>query len=305
MTKLKTLIYFYKNPRKLIRLLGDYKLFNWLPDQIYLKFVYWGETGKKLNLDTPITFNEKLQWIKLNDRKPEYSKYADKYNVRSYVSKIIGEQYLIPLLGVYDSVEEIDWDSLPNKFVLKCTHGSGSNIICTDKEILDIEVTKMKLGKWMKKSWYWFGREWCYKDIKPRIICEKYLVDESGTELKDYKIFCFNGEPKLIQVDFSRFVEHKRNLYSVDWKYVDGTIKYPNQPSFNIKKPQKLDDMLRCAKILSGNIPHVRIDFYSINDQIYFGEMTFYHGSGYEEFEPESLGILMGSWIDLPIYLCK
>lgn len=299
MSKFKTVLTLVKKPRKMIRILGDKGFFNWLPDRPYLKLVYWGETGRKLDLKNPETYNEKLQWIKLYDRKPEYVIYVDKFAVRDYIKQTIGDGYLIPLIGVYNTVDEIPWDNLPNKFVLKCTHGSGSNIICRDKQQLDIEESKRKLKRWMKKNWFWFGREWSYKDTEPRMICEKYLVDESGTELKDYKIFCFDGRPKLIQVDFGRFTDHKRNLYSTEWQFIDGIIKYPNQPSFNIKKPRKLDDMLRCASILSKNIPHVRIDFYSINEQIYFGEMTLYHGSGYEKFKPEGLGILMGSWINL------
>lgn len=300
MPKLKTILYLSKNPRRLIRLLGDYRFFNWLPDQTYLKFVYWAETGKKLELENPKTYNEKLQWIKLYDRKPEYNIYADKYAVRAYVEETIGSQHLIPLLGVYNSVEDIEWETLPDKFVLKCTHGSSSNIICEDKDTLDIKIAKSKLKKWMTRSWYWFGREWCYKNIKPRIICEKYMVDESGTELKDYKIFCFNGEPKLIQVDFDRFKAHKRNIYTIEWQYLDVKIKYPNIPDIIIQKPEKLEDMLEYAKKLSKGIPHVRVDFYSINESIYFGEMTFYHGSGFEEFEPQTLGERMGNWIELP-----
>lgn len=291
----------YKNsPGKLIRTFGKHRWFNWLPDRSYLKLVYWGETGKRLNLDEPVGYNEKIQWLKLYNRKPEYSKYVDKYAVRLYVKETIGEQYLIPLLGVYNNVAEINWVSLPKQFVLKCTHGSGSNIICSDIDKLDIQTSKMKLTKWMKKSWFWFGREWAYKNVKPRIICEEYMVDESSNELKDYKFFCFKGEPKLIEVDFDRFVEHKRNLYTTDWQYVEVSIQYPTQPEFNIPKPEKLDDMLRCARSLSRNIPHVRIDFYSINDQIFFGEMTFYHGSGFDTFTPESYEELMGSWIQLP-----
>ena len=219
--------------------------------------------------------------------------------MRLYIAKTIGDTYLIPLLGIYNSVEEINWDLLPNKFVLKCTHGSGANIICMDKNKLDIQASKMKLNKWMKRSWYWFGREWSYKNVKPRIICEKYMVDESDKELKDYKIFCFNGEPKLIQVDFNRFAEHKRNIYTTDWEYVDLSIKYPNQHAFIIPKPKKLDKMLRFSRLLSKNIPHVRVDFYSVYNQKFFGEMTFYHGSGFEKFTPESYNKLLGRWIDL------
>ncbi|MBD8591098.1 glycosyl transferase [Peribacillus simplex] len=297
---MKSKVKYIKNPLRLILPLADRRLFNWVPDKTFLKLVYLGQTGKKLNIDNPQTFNEKLQWIKLYDRKTRYNTYADKYAVRKYVEETIGAKYLIPLYYVYDSVEDIDWEKLPDKFVLKCTHGSGSNIICEDKNSLDIEECKIKLNYWMKKNWYWFGREWSYKDIKPRIICEKYMVDESETELKDYKIFCFNGEPKLIQVDFNRHIEHKRNLFTTNWQYIDAKIKYPTQSSFNISKPNRLDDMLKCARALSSNIPHLRVDFYSINDQVYFGEMTFYHGSGFEKFEPESLALKMGSWIELP-----
>ncbi|MEK3888434.1 ATP-grasp fold amidoligase family protein [Bacillus sp. FSL K6-3431] len=275
-------------------------MLNWLADKPYLKLVYRCETGENLNLEKPKTFNEKLQWLKLYDRNSKYNIYADKYDVRAHIEETIGEQYLIPFIGLYDSVDEIDWDALPNQFVLKCTHGSSSNIICSDKNTLNIEDAKKKLRKWMEKSWYWFGREWVYKDIKPRIVCEKYMVDESGTELKDYKIFCFNGKAKLIQVDFNRYKDHKRNLYTTDWQYIDAKIKRPNDASKIIQRPEKLEDMLMLAEKLSANIPHARVDFYSINNSIYFGEITFFHGSGFEKFEPDSLGDQMGNWIRLP-----
>lgn len=289
-----------KNPLKLIRPLGSRGLLNWIPDKVYLKLIYYCETGKKLNLLNPITFNEKIQWLKLYDRRPEYTSYVDKYLVRDYVKNSIGEQYLIPLIAKFDSVDEIDWISLPSRFVLKCTHGSGCNIICNDKEKLDIDKVKKQLKQWMKKNWFWFGREWPYKNIKPSIICEKYMVDESGIELKDYKVFCFNGKPKLIQVDYNRFVNHKRNLYDIKWNYINASIKYPTDSSFAIKKPDKLEEMLKLAEKLAKNYPHVRVDFYNINGKIYFGEMTFYHGSGFEEFHPSEIGKLFGNWIKLP-----
>lgn len=297
-SKIRLLI---KSPNKIIRVLGNKNLLNWIPDKLYLKMVYKSETGKSLRLKNPKTFNEKLQWLKLYDRRSEYNVYVDKYAVRSYVADNIGEEYLIPLIAIYNDVDEIDWGVLPNQFVLKCTHGSSSNIICSDKSKLNIYDAKKKLRTWMKRNWYWFGREWVYKDVKPRIVCEKYMVDESGTELKDYKIFCFNGKPKLIQVDFNRFKNHQRNLYSIDWEYLDAKIKYPNDPTKKIPKPERLKEMLLFSEKLSANIPQVRVDFYSINSRIYFGEMTFCHGSGFEEFEPENLGEQMGSWIKIPI----
>ena len=297
MQKLKVII---ENPRRIIRILGNKNILNWVPDKLYLNMIYYTETRSKLNFNNPKSYNEKIQWIKLYDRNPIYNVLADKYAVREYVREKIGEKYLIPLIAVYDRVDEIEWNSLPEKFVLKCTHGSGSNIICSEKKDLDIIAAKQKLNKWMKKNWFWFGREWAYKDIKPRIICEKYMTDESGIELKDYKIFCFNGEPKLIQVDFDRHTNHQRNLYSLDWEYIDATIKYPNDPSKTINRPTKLAKMLELARKLSENIPHARVDFYSIDDNLYFGEITLYHGSGFERFEPESLGIELGDYIKLP-----
>ncbi|USD17470.1 glycosyl transferase [Priestia megaterium] len=299
MRVINTVQRYVRKPRKLIRTLGSKGYFNWMDDKTYLKLVYWGETKQKLNLNNPITFNEKVQWLKLYDRDIQYSKYADKYEVRNFVKDKIGEDYLIPLIGIYNSVDEIKWDYLPEKFVIKCTHGSGSNIICNNKSNLDINESTEKINTWMKKNWYWFGREWSYKNIKPRIICEKYMVDESGVELKDYKIFCFDGKPQLIQVDFNRFVHHKRNIYTTEWNFVDASIRYPNDASVKIERPSNLEKMLELASKLSESIPQVRIDFYSIKDNIYFGEMTFYHGSGFEEFEPKSLGVQMGQWIEL------
>ncbi len=287
------------NPFLLIPYLGKKGLVNWIPDKMYLKWAYYSSFHKHLDLKNPKSFNEKIQWLKLNDRKPEYTKLADKYAVRDYVQEKIGKKYLIPLLGLYDNVEDINWDTLPTEFVLKCTHGSGTNIICSDKSMLDIKKSKRNLSRWMNKSWFWFGREWCYKDIQPRVICEEFMVDESGKELKDYKIFCFNGHPKLIQVDFDRFSNHKRNIYSIDWEFKDVRIKYPNSSEVVIKKPDKLNEMLDCAKKLSEGISHVRVDFYSINDSIYFGEMTFYHGSGFEKFYPDDLENEVGKWIQL------
>lgn len=289
-----------KRPFGLVRILGSRGFLNWMPDKLYLMLVFFGNTGRKLNLQNPITYNEKLQWLKLYDRNPLYTNLVDKYEVRTFISEKIGNEYLIPVIGVYNSAEEINWESLPDKFVLKCTHGSGTNIICLDKSKLNIDLAKEKLNKWMKKSWYWYGREWPYKNVTPRIICEKYMVDESGKELKDYKVFCFNGSPKIIQVDFNRFKGHKRNLYDTDWNYIHASIQEPTDPNTVIKKPEKLDKMLELARLLSKDFAHVRVDFYSINDRIYFGEMTFYHGAGFQKFTPESLGVKMGNWIKLP-----
>jgi len=204
------------------------------------------------------------------------------------------------LLGVWEKFEDIDFKQLPGQFVLKCTHDCGSVAICRDKSTFDADAARKKLTKALGRNYYWQGREWCYKNIRPRIIAEQYMVDESGYELKDYKIFNFDGKPRLIQVDYDRFVRHRRNLYTPDWKYVEAEIAYPTAPEILIEKPKPLNRMLELAAVLSEGIPHVRTDFYCINELIYFGELTFYHGSGLEEFTPPGFGVEMGGWINLP-----
>lgn len=277
------------------------KLTQSLPDSLYIRFQYFYYTKGRLNLKNPINFNQKLQWLKIHDRNPLYTIMADKYEARKYIESKIGGRYLIPLLGVWNKFDEIDFEKLPSQFVLKCTHDSGGVIICRDKKNIDIAEVKNKMNKCLKRNYFYFGREWPYKNIVPRIICEKYLVDESGVELKDYKIFCFNGEPKIIKVDFNRFENHKCNIYTIDWELIDFALEYPNEPSICIRRPDKLNDMLQIARILANNMPHLRVDFYSIKDQIYVGELTFYHLSGYGKFSPESYNDLLGSWIDLPV----
>ena len=288
---------YLRSPRKLIKGLGTLGWFNWLPDKPYLKLVYWGETSKKLNLDAPVTYNEKLQWLKLYDRKPEYIKYADKYTVRSYISETIGEQYLIPLLGVYDSVEEINWDSLPNQFVLKCTHGSGCNIICTDKDKLKIEVSKIKLNKWMKRNWYWFGREWPYKNIKPRIICETFISETDNTP-DDYKVLCFNGKAKLVGVHIDRYGNHKLDNYDRQWEKTTIARDGP-MSNFVYEKPKQFEKMIQLSELLASNMNHVRIDWFIVRDKLYFGEITLYEASGFDHFDNKEDDYLLGSWIDL------
>lgn len=275
-----------------------------LPDIIYLKMRYRYHTGKKLNLKEPRTFNEKLQWLKLYDRKPEYSIYVDKYAVRSFIAETIGEEYLIPLIGVYNCVEDIDWDSLPKKFVLKCTHGSGANIICTDKDKFDIEKAKKKLKKWMNKNWYWYGREWPYKDVVPRIIiiCEQYLTDSGDVpdDYKvDYKVLCFNGKAKLIEVHIDRYGDHRQDFYDTNWNKTK-ISQDPPKSDLVYSKPDKLEEMIILSEKLAAEMIHVRIDWYIIKDKLYFGEITFFDGSGFVPFEDYNDDLLLGSWIKLP-----
>ncbi len=295
-SKLSTLI---NNPIRLFAFVASKGLFNWMPDKQYLKQMYRSMTGDRLNLSNPITFNEKIQWLKLYDRNPLFVKCADKYMVREHISDLLGRRYLSKIYGTFNNFDEINFDNLPESFVIKCTHDSGGVVICSDKSSFSIEEARDKINRNLKKNFYFFGREWVYKKISPRIICEEYLVDESGTELKDYKIFCFNGEPKIIQVDFNRFENHKRNIYTIDWEFIDLQIEFPNDPTTILTKPDTLEEMLNSASILSSGIKHVRIDLYSVSGKIIFGEMTFYHGSGYEKFYPEKYNHLFGEWIAL------
>lgn len=299
MSKIKTIIKLIKEkPQSLFIVLAKYNLFNFIPDKLYLKILYRLELGLKLNLKNPKGYNEKLQWIKLFDRKEEYKTYVDKYEVRKYVESKIGKKYLIPLIGKYNSVEEIDWDELPNKFVLKCTHGSGSNIICFDKHNLNLQISKKLLNKWMKKNWYYFGREWPYKNLRPRIICEQFMGRDNSVP-EDYKIMCFDGEPKLIQVHRGRYGEYTQDFYDLNWNRMPfNNVGYQNS-KIEYDKPEKLDEMIEIAKKLSEGLREIRIDLYCVDNEIYFGEMTFFDASGLALFEPYEYEEIIGSWIKI------
>ena len=274
---------------------------NW-SDERYLKASYKAKFHKKLDLNNPQTYNEKLQWLKLYDRKPEYTQMVDKVGAKEYVANIIGEEYIIPTLGVWDRFEDIDFDKLPNQFVLKCTHDSGGVIVCKDKSKLDKENAQRKLEKNLKINYYIHKREWPYKDVKPRIIAEQYMEDESGYELKDYKWFCFDGEPKALFIATDRGVEGeetKFDFFDMEFNHLPFTNGHPNA-NREIKKPLSFDEMKALASKLSKGFPHLRVDFYDINGKIYFGELTFYHWSGLTPFVPEEWDYTFGSWIKLP-----
>ena len=258
-----------------------------VPDKLFLYINFYGYIGHKLNLENPKSFNEKLQWIKLYNRKPEYREMVDKYEAKNYVARMIGEEYIIPTLGVWDRFEDIDFNELPEQFVLKCTHDSGGLVICPDKSKLDIEKARKKINKSLRRNYFWHGREWPYKDLKPRIIAEEFMVDESGVELKDYKLMCFNGEYKATFVCSDRYSE----------KGLHTTYPYLKE---GLPKPQSYEKMIELAEILAKDIPFVRIDFYEIYGKIYFGEITFFPGSGNAEFVPSKWDEIVGSWIKLP-----
>ncbi len=280
----------------------SYEIKKLIPDKMYICMQYYKHFHNFPNLKNPKTFNEKLQWLKLHDRNPDYVKMVDKYEVRKYIAENIGEKYLIPMYGVWDRAEDIDFDSLPDQFVLKCTHDSGSVVICKDKASIDkVEVTK-KLSKALKKNAFYYGREWPYKNVKPRIIAEQYMTD-NGNELTDYKIHNFNGVPKVILVCRDRFAASglTEDFYSASWEYLD--VKRPNCPNAQsaVNKPYELDEMLEVSRILSKDIPFVRSDFYTIDHKVYFGELTFYPASGMGRFEPKEWDTILSDWIKLPI----
>ena len=276
-------------------------LYNSWPDEKYLKKMCDVRLGYKLNLENPKTFNEKLQWLKLYDRKPKYTMMVDKYAVRKYIADTIGEEYLIPLLGVWDNPDDIDFDTLPNQFVLKCNHNSGLGMcICKDKSKLEIEKVKAELRKGLQQDYYLTSREWPYKNVSRKIVCEKYMEDRQAHELIDYKFMCFNGVVKCSFTCSERFTESglKVTFFDKDWNVMPFERHYPvskNPP----KKPINYDKMIQFSEQLSKEIPFVRVDFYEINGQLFFGELTFYPGSGFEEFTPEEWDYKLGDFLKL------
>lgn len=298
--KAKTAISLLKTPGKLLLPAGQNGLLNFVPDRVYLKMVFRAETGYKLNLKHPKTYNEKLQWIKLYDRKPKYTVFADKYSVREYIANTIGEKYLVPLIGVYRKPDEIPWSELPDRFVLKCNHASGTNIICRNKRELDIRLAKKKLDGWLKKNAYWGGREWCYKNIESCIICEEFIETQDGNTPDDYKFMCFNGVPRLIQVHHDRYGDHTLDYYTPEWKKADLHRIDADTSAKNAEKPEKLDEMLLIAERLSKDMYYARIDLYYVNGSIYFGEITLYPTGGFSTFTRYEDDLLMGSYIRLP-----
>ena len=277
------------------------KLLNWVPDQLFLRAAFRARFGRKLDLNNPKTFNEKLQWMKLYNRKPEYTMMVDKYLVRNYVREKIGEEYLIPLLGVWDDPDKIDFDKLPMQFVLKCNHNSGLGMcICKDKNNLDIEQVKKELRKGIEQDYYLTGREWPYKNVPRRIIAEKYMEDVSG-ELIDYKFMVFNGEVKCSFVGSNLYSSEGLHItfYDNEWNIMPLERHYPRSTT-PLPKPECFDEMKKLAAKLAKNMPFVRVDFYEVEGKVYFGELTFFPGGGYEEFTPESWDYTLGNWIKLP-----
>lgn len=291
-----------KDPSYRFLIRAGFGAFDKMPDREYIEKRFKATQRYPLDLEHPRTFNEKLQWLKLYNRKPEYTMMVDKYKVREYIAETIGEEYLIPLLGLWDDPEEIDFDSLPDQFVLKCNHNSGLGMyICKDKSKLDIKKVKADLRKGLKQDYYLTGREWPYRDVPRKIICEKYMEDRRLAELRDYKFFCFGGVAKCYKIDFDRFIEHRANYYDMDHNVLKlGETICP--PDFNkeIKPPKSIERMKKLAEKLSANTPFLRVDFYDVNGNVYFGELTFFPASGFGTFTDSKWDDVLGSWIPLP-----
>ncbi|WP_106460393.1 ATP-grasp fold amidoligase family protein [Anaerococcus sp. Marseille-P3915] len=290
------------NPKVRIRVNSKLGILSDTDDAKFLVKLFDASMGYGLNLYNPTTFNEKLQWLKLYNRRPEYTIMVDKYKVRDYISEKIGDEYLIPLIGVWDNPDDIDFDSLPNQFVLKCNHNSGLGMcICKDKSKLDIKKVKRNLRKGLKQDYYLLGREWPYKDVPRKIIAEKYMTDETGTNLKDYKFYCFDGKAKVVGIyqDRNTNKETTGDFFDMDFNWLGFTFNMPNAKIIP-SKPDHFEKMKEIAEILSEGIPHVRVDLYLSNDKIYFGELTFFDGSGFDKIEPFEWDVKLGSWINLP-----
>lgn len=305
MSKVTTFLQLITKDRTRLRQAIDHnfartKISHLVPDKAFLKMRYRMLFSKKLNLHNPTTFNEKLQWLKLYNRQPNHINMVDKYNVKSLVSKIIGDEYIIPTIAVYDKVEDIDFASLPNKFVLKCTHDSGSTIVCKDKSKFDIEKAKNILNKKLKRNFFYFGREWPYKNVKPRIIAEEFVKDGDNENLPVYKFLCFDGEPKIIQtIQNDKQPNESIDYFDTEWNLLELRQNFPNSEK-PFDKPKQLSEMLEIARKLSAGHIFVRVDLYVINEKIKFSEFTFFSDCGFAAFYPEKWDFVLGEWIKLP-----
>lgn len=290
-----------RNPSKIFCYLINKPIFNSMSDEKYLKLQYFFNIGKRLDLKNPKTFNEKLNWLKLNDRKDIYTSMVDKYEVKKIVAEKIGEEYIIPTLGVWDNFDDIDFDSLPSQFVLKCTHDSGTIVICKDKSLFDKDAARNKINARMGCNYYYHCREWPYKNVKPRIIAEKYMEDEKTSELRDYKFFCFDGDVKALFIATERQKvgeEVKFDFFDADFNHLPVRQGHPHAKTAP-EKPINFEKMKELASKLSEGIPHLRVDFYEVNGEIYFGELTFSHFSAMVPFEPEEWDYKFGEWIEI------
>lgn len=277
-------------------------LTKWIPDKLYLQLLFFKHFGRFINFKNPKTFNEKLQWLKLYDRNPEYTRMVDKYEAKKYVAEKIGEEYIIPTLGVWDTPEEIDFDSLPDQFVLKWNHDSGSIVICKDKKNFDKAEVIKKLQRGKQYSGFWYGREWPYKNVRPRVIAETYLSND-GYDLKDYKFYCFNGKVKCLYISKGLSGLHENaeiSFYDLEWHQMPLKRADFKELTAIPPKPNNFQKMIHLAKLLSSDIPFVRVDFYEVENHVLFSELTFYPCGGLMKFEPFEYDLTFGQWLELP-----
>ncbi len=282
---------------------GDlhYAAMHVVPETWYMERLFRKRVGYPLNLENPRTFNEKLQWLKLHDRNPLHTKMVDKYEAKKYVADIIGEEYIIPTLGVWNHFDEIDFNQLPERFVLKCTHDSGSIVICRDKKRLDKKAAKKILERGLRYNYYYSGGfEWPYKNVKPRIIAEKFMVDESGADLPDYKLMCFGGKVKCSFTCTGRNTASGLHVtfYDRNWQKMPFARHYPVE-EIPMPKPRNYEKMVELAELLATPLKFARIDFYDIGGRVYFGEITFFPGNGIEEFTPVEWDKKIGDWVEV------
>ena len=281
-------------------IMSNIGIYNFMSDEKYLKKKFKIFMGKKLDLEKVNTFNEKIQWLKINDRNDLYTIMADKYLSKEYIASIIGKEYVVPLLGVWDKAEEIEFDKLPKQFVLKTNHDCGGLVICKNKDDFNKKKAIKELNNHLSKNYYLSGREWPYKNIKRKIFAEKYLEDNLTKELRDYKFFCFNGKVKCFKIDFDRFIKHRANYYNSIGEIIPcGEVICPPDFKRNIKMPVNLELMIKLAEKLSKNISFLRVDFYEVDEKVYFGELTFFPASGFGKFIDEKWDYVFGEWLKL------
>lgn len=287
-----------KQPIKLIPALGANGVFNWLPDKIYIQLLYYCKTGRFINLDAPATFNEKLQWLKLYDRNYKYIKLVDKIEAKHVVGRLIGQEHIVPIYGIWKNANAIDFSGLPNEFVLKCNHDQGSVILVKDKTIIDKDKTIYFLNRRLKRSPYPGTREYIYSKIERRIFAEKYL----GDSIIDYKFYCFSGEPKFLYCGQGLTENHtlKIDFFDMEWNRMP-FYRTDYERLGNVAKPKTFNEMVMIAKELSKGLPFVRIDLFEVNDNVYFSEFTLCPASGFMPFVPEEYDMIVGNWLELPL----
>ena len=287
------------HPRLIVFPLAQRGFLDFLPDSMFLKIMYRARFSRRLNLNAPKSYNEAIQYLKIHDRNPRYTEIVDKYAVRTVIKNTIGEEYLVPLLGVYNKPDEIKWDELPQRFILKCTHGTHCSIICSDKNTFDINQATTQLNIWLRHNYYYDAREWPYKDVKPRIMIEELLTPEQGSELLDIKVMCFDGKPEFVVLhrNITNTKEiHTINLFTPEWKPINVEWDCPRYIG-TIDRPGKLEQILELAEKLSSGSPHMRVDFMINGDHIYFGELTLYPGAGFKPFSPDEFDVQTGKLI--------